>query len=109
MMVIYQIKVGLCLVVFYLLFKLLLSRDTLHRFNRALLLVLSASAFVLPWLHMPSLPAGTAAQQIIIGPLTAVGAVALPTQQTGGAAPLPLHLIYYVGLAAVLAWQLWSA
>ncbi|MBQ8127849.1 MAG: M56 family metallopeptidase [Prevotella sp.] len=109
MMVIYQIKVGLCLVVFYLLFKLLLSRDTLHRFNRALLLVLSASAFVLPWLHMPSLPAGTAAQQIIIGPLTAVESVALPTQPTEDAAPLPLHLIYHVGLAAVLAWQLWSA
>ena len=108
MMLIYQIKVGLCLVVFYLLFKLLLSRDTLHRFNRALLLMLSASAFVLPLLHMPSLPAGTAAQQIIIGPLTVVESVALPTQQTGGAAPLPLHLIYYVGLAAVMAWQLWS-
>ena len=108
MMLIYQIKVGVCLVVFYLLFKLLLSRDTLHRFNRALLLVLSASAFVLPWLHMPSLPAGTAAQQIIIGPLTAVESVALPMQPTVDAAPLPLHLIYYVGLAAVLAWQLWS-
>ena len=109
MMLIYQIKVGLCLVVFYLLFKLLLSRDTLHRFNRALLLMLSASAFVLPWLHMPSLPAGTAAQQIIIGPLTVIESVALPTQPAEDAAPLPLHLIYYVGIAAVLAWQLWSA
>ena len=108
MTLIYQFKVGLCLVVFYLLFKLLLSRDTLHRFNRALLLVLSASAFVLPWLHLPWLPAGTAAQQIIIGPLTAVESVALPTQPTVDAAPLPLHLIYYVGLAAVMAWQLWS-
>ena len=108
MMVIYQVKVGVCLIAFYLLFKLLLSRDTLHRFNRVLLLMLSASAFVLPWLHMPSLPADAAAQQIIIGPLTAVGAVALPTQQTEDAAPLPLHLIYYVGLAAVMAWQLWS-
>ena len=108
MMLIYQFKVGVCLVVFYLLFKLLLSRDTLHRFNRALLLVLSASAFVLPWLHMPSLPAGTAAQQIIIGPLTVVESVALPTQPAENSAPLPLHLIYYVGLAAVLAWQLGS-
>lgn len=109
MMVIYQVKVGVCLIAFYLLFKLLLSRDTLHRFNRVLLLMLSASAFVLPWLHMPSLPADAAASQIIIGPLTAVGAVALPTQQTEDAALLPLHLIYYAGLAAVLAWQLWSA
>lgn len=96
------------MIAFYLLFKLLLSRDTLHRFNRVLLLMLSASAFVLPWLHMPSLPADAAASQIIIGPLTAVGAVALPTQPGEDAAPLPLHLIYYVGLAAVMAWQLWS-
>ena len=31
---IYSLKVGACLAVFYLFFKLLLSRETFHRFNR---------------------------------------------------------------------------
>ena len=45
----YQIKVGLCLIAFYLLWKLLLSRETFHRFNRVALLVVMVLAMVLPW------------------------------------------------------------
>lgn len=35
---IYSLKVGACLAVFYLFFKLLLSRETFHRFNRIVVL-----------------------------------------------------------------------
>ncbi|MBQ9556276.1 MAG: hypothetical protein IJV05_08630 [Muribaculaceae bacterium] len=50
MLLIYQIKVGLCLIMFYLLWKLLLSRETLHRFNRFALLAVMVLALVLPWI-----------------------------------------------------------
>ena len=33
-LMIYSLKVGACLAVFYLFFKLLLSRETFHRLNR---------------------------------------------------------------------------
>ena len=49
MLLIYQIKAGLCLIAFYLLWKLLLSRETFHRFNRVALLTVMALAMVLPW------------------------------------------------------------
>lgn len=44
----YSFKTGVCLAVFYLFFKLLLSRDTLHRFNRIVVLTAVALSFVLP-------------------------------------------------------------
>ena len=45
---IYILKSAVCLVLFYLFFKLLLSRETFHRFNRVALLgvVFSISAFI---------------------------------------------------------------
>ena len=44
-LMLYSLKVGACLAVFYLFFKLLLSRETFHRLNRIVVLaamVLSA-------------------------------------------------------------------
>ena len=37
-LMIYSLKVGACLAVFYLFFKLLLSRETFHRLNRIVVL-----------------------------------------------------------------------
>lgn len=48
MFFIYSIKVAICLVAFYLFYKLLLSRDTFHAFNRATLLLLMLLSLVLP-------------------------------------------------------------
>lgn len=45
---IYSLKVGGCLAVFYLFFKLLLSRDTFHRVNRFLILAAMVLSFLLP-------------------------------------------------------------
>ena len=47
-LMIYSLKVGVCLAVFYLFFKLLLSRETFHRFNRIVLLGAMVLSFVLP-------------------------------------------------------------
>ena len=44
----YSLKTALCITVFYLFFKLLLSRETFHAFNRRLVLAATAVSFVLP-------------------------------------------------------------
>ena len=45
---IYQGKVAIALAVFYMFYRLLLSKDTFHRFNRVVLLGTSALSFILP-------------------------------------------------------------
>ncbi len=45
----YELKVAAALVVFSLFYKLLLSKETFHRFNRVVLLLTSALAFILPF------------------------------------------------------------
>ncbi len=46
---IYELKVAAALVAFALFFRVLLSKETFHRFNRVLLLASSALAFILPF------------------------------------------------------------
>ena len=43
-LMLYSLKVGACLAVFYLFFKLLLSRETFHRLNRIVVLAAMTSA-----------------------------------------------------------------
>ena len=45
----YQAKVAVLLALFYMFYRLLLSRETLHRFNRIVLLATAALSFVLPY------------------------------------------------------------
>ena len=47
-LLIYQGKAALALVAFYIFYRLLLSKETFHRFNRCVLLGTAAMAFVLP-------------------------------------------------------------
>ncbi|MFQ9211202.1 MAG: hypothetical protein ACLR3T_06810 [Alistipes finegoldii] len=44
-LMIYSLKVGACLAVFYLFFKLLLSRETFHRLNRIVVLAAMVLSF----------------------------------------------------------------
>lgn len=48
MMIVYTLKVSLCLIVFYLLFKLFLSKETFHRFNRVMLFSVIFLSLVIP-------------------------------------------------------------
>ena len=48
----YIIQSSLSLAAFYLFYKLLCSRDTLHRFNRMLLLFILALSAVIPFIHI---------------------------------------------------------
>ena len=45
---IYDTKVAVLIVVFYMFYRLLLSRETFHRVNRGVLLLTAVASFVLP-------------------------------------------------------------
>ena len=111
MLLIYQIKVGICLIAFYLLWKLLLSRETFHRFNRVALLVVMALALVLPWIRLslyspaPVTQGMVKLEELIITPSGAVQ----PHQvvQTWNVINIAT-VLYFVGAAIVLLWLLHS-
>ena len=48
----YQVKVAVLLAVFYLGYRLLLGRETFHRFNRIVLITIALISFVLPFFHI---------------------------------------------------------
>ncbi len=111
MLLIYQIKVGLCLIAFYLLWKLLLSRETFHRFNRVALLAVMAIALVLPWIRI-SMNASTpvASQMVVLEELliTPGGAVAAQHAAHPWTMTSVATVIYIIGIAMALVWLLHS-
>ena len=114
MLLVYQIKVGLCLIAFYLLWKLLLSRETFHRFNRIVLLVVMALALVLPWIRLSlATPSPVTEQMVMIEELivTPAGVVQSPQATQSWNVMSIATVVYFVGIALVLAWllhSLWS-
>ncbi len=113
MLIIYQIKVGLCLIAFYLLWKLLLSRETFHRFNRVALLVVMALALVLPWVKLSLETAAPVTQQMVIleellvSPNGAVTQQVEPSWSVTGIATV----LYLIGMVLAVVWFLhgqWS-
>ena len=113
MLIIYQIKVGLCLIAFYLLWKLLLSRETFHRFNRVALLVVMALALVIPWVKLSLETAAPVTQQMVIleellvSPNGAVTQQVEPSWSVTGIATV----LYLIGMVLAVVWFLhgqWS-
>ena len=111
MLLVYQIKVGLCLIVFYLLWKLLLSRETFHRFNRVALLVVMALALVLPWIRFSLAASSPITERMVMIEdliVTPSGAVMSPQETHSWNAMNIAAVVYFVGMALVLAWLLHS-
>ena len=107
MLLIYQIKVGLCLIAFYLLWKLLLSRETFHRFNRVALLTAMTLAMVLPWVRLSLDVAAPVAQQMVVLEgliVTPNGQVTTPQTSLSGTGIATV--VYFIGMALVAAWLL---
>ena len=105
-LMIYSLKVGVCLAVFYLFFKLLLSRETFHRFNRIVVLGAMLLSFVLPLCVitvyreipvLPEIPEGEAVTTAFAEPLPEP----FPWETLAGAA-------FLLGAAATLLWTLCS-
>ena len=107
----YQIKVGLCLIAFYLLWKLLLSRETFHRFNRVALLLVIALAMVLPWIQFTiASPAPVANPIVMLEELIITPASAAQPEQVNSFWNIMniANVLYFIGVALVAAWLLHS-
>ena len=111
MLLVYQIKVGLCLIAFYLLWKLLLSRETFHRFNRVALLTVMALALVLPWIKFTvDAPAAVTQGMVMLEEMIVTPADAVQPQQvvqTWNVFNIA-NILYCIGMVLVLVWMLHS-
>ena len=109
MLLVYQIKVGLCLIAFYLLWKLLLSRETFHRFNRVALLTVMALALVLPWIRLSlDTPSAVTEQMVMIEDLIVTPSGIEQSSQAfqSWSVMNVATVVYFAGMALVLAWLL---
>ena len=102
---IYQGKTAVILAVFYMFYRLLLSKDTFHRFNRIILLGTAALSFVLPLcvitIHeIVMIPAVQSAPQMLesatIGTMAAVAEVSEPIW------PYVICAVFAIGALGVL-------
>ncbi len=102
---IYQGKAAIALAVFYMFYRLLLSKETFHRFNRIVLLGTAALSFVLPLcvitlrkvVVLPTMPSTADA---IVGETT--GAVAMAPEVSQPIWPIILCCIFASGALFVL-------
>lgn len=72
---IYQGKAAIALAVFYMFYRLLLSKETFHRFNRIVLLGTAALSFILPlcvitFKKVVVLPAMIASSETVVSEVT---------------------------------------
>ena len=99
MFFIYSIKVAICLVAFYLFYKLLLSRDTFHAFNRATLLLLMLLSLVLPFVSL-SIDEPTVVNNgmVQVEQLLVAGVTGEDTQPAGLTLVQVLFMVYMAGV-----------
>ena len=102
---IYQGKAAIALAVFYMFYRLLLSKETFHRFNRIVLLGTAALSFVLPLCvitlkEVVVVPAMTGSSETIIGEVAET--VAMVPEVSVPICPVVLCSIFTLGALAVL-------
>ena len=105
---IYSIKVALCLTAFYMLYKLLLSRDTLFGFNRAVLLCMAAVSLVLPAVHFADGGHNAVASGFVVVEDAIVTAVTSEPRHSGLTPAQACFAIYVLGVAFFLCREAWS-
>ena len=102
---IYQGKAAIALAVFYMFYRLLLSKETFHRFNRIVLLGTAALSFILPlcvitFKEVVVVPAMTASSETIVGEIA--DTVAMVPEVSEPIWPVVLCSIFALGALAVL-------
>lgn len=104
MFFVYIIKVALLQTVFYLTYKLLLSRESFHAFNRGVLLAMQAAALLLPLLHV-TLETPAPVHQTIALAEAAFVQTAAGTEDDGSGLTLvqALTLVWMGGFALLLS------
>ncbi|MGN0281546.1 MAG: TonB family protein [Prevotella sp.] len=104
MFFIYSLKVAVCLIAFYLVYKLLLSRDSFYRFNHALLLTLMFASLVVPTIRLTLADEAVLNKGIVMVEEAVIVGEALPIVETGRGLSVVqmLFLIYIIGVAVLL-------
>ena len=103
---IYQGKAAIALAVFYMFYRLLLSKETFHRFNRIVLLGTAALSFVLPlcvitFKKVVVVPAMKASSETIVAEVAET--VAMVPEASAPIWPVVLCSLFVLGALAVLA------
>ena len=105
---VYILKSALCLAAFYLFYRLLLSRETLHRFNRAVLLGVLALSAVVPLIEVSTeQPSGVGQGMMSLEQWLALAEVMtyaspVAVEQSRAVWPLALLAVYAVGVLVFL-------
>ena len=111
---VYILKSALCLAAFYLFYRLLLSRETLHRFNRVALLCVLLLSAVVPLIEVSTeQPSGVGQTMLTLEEwLALAGAMAapapLPVEESRAVWPLVLLSVYTLGVLVFLGRNVWS-
>lgn len=108
---IYQGKAAIALAVFYMFYRLLLSKETFHRFNRIVLLGTAALSFVLPLCvinlkEVVVVPAMTASSETFTGEVA--GTSAMVSEVSEPIWPVILCSLFALGALAVLVHVVFS-
>ncbi len=102
----YDLKVAVLIAIFYLFYRLLLSRDTFHRFNRMVLLLTAVASFVLPFcvftFHHTVVLTSLHSSVAVGRPLAAIVEPSQPWWQTG------VVVLFFMGVFFVVGHVLWS-
>ena len=104
---IYQGKAAIALAVFYMFYRLLLSKETFHRFNRIVLLGTAALSFILPlcvitFKKVVVLPAMTTSSETVLGEVAGTAVTMVP-EASEPIWPIILCIIFCIGALTVLA------
>ena len=111
---VFTLKGTICLSLFYLFYRLLLSKETFHRFNRLTLLGILGLSALLPWLKVTwNEPTDLHQQLLVWEDWMALNASAVVGEDAGGAgSSFPwlsfLLGVYLLGLVFLVGRQLWS-
>ena len=100
---VYEAKVAVALLAFYLFYRFLLKKETFHRFNRAVLVGTAALSFLLPLciitIHRP-----VEMETMVMEPVAGIPGEVVPmVEQAAPWWPLALTLLFWAGAAFVLA------
>ncbi|MDR2233323.1 MAG: M56 family metallopeptidase [Tannerella sp.] len=107
---VYSLQSSICLAAFYLFYKLLLSRDTFHRFNRFALIDMIVLSAALPWLAILLIPV----QSLAVESVQATPEISdfIPPLLSAYSSPNRLLsailLIYISGCAVFLLRSIWT-
>ena len=101
---IYEAKVAVALAIFYMFFRLLLKKETFHRFNRIVLLTASTLSFVLPFciitvrktMELPDIQVGEITAEPVVASVAAEAAPSVPWWSVA------LAVIFFMGVLYVL-------